>query len=264
MGSHDGFSLVDIRSGKTFKVHKDDRYKFRRSCLALDRLALEFPNLQLFFLTLTLSDKSLKVCNKNLHKFISFLSTRFSRSGVPFYYVWVVELQKKRYYKYGTLARHWHFVILAGPASLPDVEFRQNKVPHYKVLKEGSIIKNSELIKRWGYGQVFCKYAWSNNVYKYLSKYLEKQAKKGGGSGFPFALASRRFGSSNFGYYAFPKWAYSECLNASQIYPDIFISKKGSCLDILGLDSQGCLIKGVRVASPYKRVSDEYDVFSHR
>jgi len=263
MGSRNGFSLVDIRSGKTFKVYKDDRYKFRRSCLALDRVALEFPDLQLYFLTLTLSDKNLSVCNKNLNRFIDFLRKSFNRSKLPFYYVWVVELQKKRYLKYGKLARHWHFVILAGPASLPDVEFRQNKVPHYKVLKEGSIIKNSELIKRWGYGQVFCKYAWSRDVYGYLGKYLEKQDKKGGGSGFPFTLASRRFGSSNFGYYAYPKWAYSEYLNASQIYPDVFISKKGSRLDILGLDSQGCLIKSVRVASPYKKFS-EYDVFSHR
>ena len=60
MGSRDVFSLVDTRSGKIFKVYKDDRYKFRRSCLALDRVALEFPNLQLYFLTLTLSDANLK------------------------------------------------------------------------------------------------------------------------------------------------------------------------------------------------------------
>jgi len=262
MGSLNGFSLVDTRSGKTFKVYKGDRYKFRRSCLALDRVALEFPRLQIYFLTLTLSDKNLQVCNKNLNKFIQFLRINFSRAGVPFYYIWVVELQMKRYYKYGKLARHWHFVILVPVGSLPDVEFRLDKVPHYKVLKEGSIIKNSELIKRWGYGQVFCKPAWSKNIYGYLGKYLEKQSQKGNGSGSPFALASRRFGSSNFGYYAYPKWAYSEYLNASQIYPDVFIFKKGSRLDILGLDSQGCLIKSVRVASPYRKFT-EYDAFSH-
>ena len=113
MGSRDGFSLVDSRSGKTFKVYKGDRYKFRRSCLALERLYNEIKGMQFYFLTLTLSDKDLEVCNKNLHKFINLLQMRFRRSKLPFWYVWVVELQWKRYLKYGKLARHWHFIILA-------------------------------------------------------------------------------------------------------------------------------------------------------
>jgi len=204
--------------------------------------------LQLYFLTLTLSDKSLKVCNKNLNKFIQFLRNRFNRSKLPFYYVWVVELQKKRYLKYGRLARHWHFTILAPVGSLPNVEFRQSKVPHYKIIKDGSIVKNSELIKRWGYGQVFCKYAWSRDVYNYLGKYLEKQDKE--------ALTSRRFGSSNFKYYAYPNWAYDYCVVASKVYKDFIVDKIGSKLNIIGLDGSGGLVEKVKLNSPYKRVSE--------
>jgi len=254
MGSRDGFSLVDSRSGKTFKVYKGDRYKFRRSCLALERLYNEIKGMQFYFLTLTLSDKDLEVCNKNLHKFINLLQMRFRRSKLPFWYVWVVELQWKRYLKYGKLARHWHFIILAPVGSLPVVEFRQYQVPHYKIIRDGSIIKISELIKRWGYGQVFCKSAWSNNLYNYLGKYLEKQPQKGAGSGFPFALASRRFGSSNFGYYAYPNWAYDYCVNASKTYNDFVSIKTGSKLNIIGLDSSGVFIEKVVLNSPYKKV----------
>ena len=207
--------IMNRITGVAFNVDSNiSDYKFKRVCKGLERVYNENKGLQLYFLTLTLSDKDLKVCNKNLDRFIKFISMRFKRLGLPFYYAWVVEVQKKRYLKYGKLARHWHFVILAPVGSLPDVEFRQYQVPHYKIIRDGSIVKNKDLFIRWGYGQVFCKSAWSKNIYGYLGKYLEKQATKGGGSGFPVALASRRFGSSNFKYFSYPNWAYDYCVGS--------------------------------------------------
>jgi len=256
--------ILNVLTGHIFNTDSNiSDYKFKRVCKGLERVYSGDKGLQLYFLTLTLSDKDLKVCNKNLHKFIDFLQKRFNRSKLPFYYVWVVELQWKRYLKYGKLARHWHFVILAPAGSLPDVEFRQHQVPHYKIIRDGSLVKNKDLFIRWGYGQVFCKSAWSKNIYGYLGKYLEKQAKKGGGSGFPFALASRRFGSSNLKYFSYPKWAYDYCVIASNVYKDFIVNKTGSKLNIIGLDGSGGLIEKVVLRSPYKRAS-EYDVFAHR
>jgi len=256
--------IQNVLTGHIFNTDSNiSDYKFKRVCKGLERMYSEDKGLQLYFLTLTLSDKDLRVCNKNLHKFIDFLQKRFNRSKLPFYYVWVVELQWKRYLKYGKLARHWHFVILAPVGSLPDVEYRKNQVPHYKIIRDGSLVKNKDLFIRWGYGQVFCKSAWSKNIYGYLGKYLEKQAKKGGGSGFPFALASRRFGSSNLKYFSYPNWAYDYCVVASKTYKDFVSIKTGSKLNIIGLDGSGGFIEKVELKSPYKRVS-EYDVFSHR
>jgi len=255
--------ILNRLTGQVFNTDsKISDYKFKRVCKGLERKYNEIKGLQLYFLTLTLSDKDLEVCNKNLHKFIEFLQMRFRRSKLPFYYVWVVELQWKRYLKYGKLARHWHFVILAPVGSLPDVEFRQYQVPHYKIIRDGSLVKNKDLFIRWGYGQVFCKSAWSRDVYNYLGKYLEKQAKKGGGSGSPFALASRRFGSSNFKYFSYPNWAYDYCVIASKKYDDFVSIKTGSKLNIIGLDSSGDIIEKVVLRSPYKRFT-VYDEFSH-
>jgi len=255
--------LLNRRTGQVFYTDGTiSDYKFKRVCRALERLYNVIKGLQLYFVTLTLSDKNLEVCNKNLDKFMNLLRMRFHRSKLPFWYVWVVELQWKRYLKYGKLARHWHFVILAPVGSLPDVEFRQYQVPHYKVIRDGSIIKNSDLIKRWGYGQVFCKSAWSKNVYGYLGKYLEKQATRGDGSGSPFALASRRFGSSNFGHYAYPNWAYDYCVWASKTYKHFVCKKTGSKLTIIGLDVSDGLVEKIELRSPYKKFT-VYDEFSH-
>ena len=255
--------IINRITGVAFNIDSNKLdYKFRKVCNGLDRIWADNKDLQLFFLTLTLSDKNLEVCNKNLNKFIDFLRRRFNRSKLPFFYVWVVELQKKRYYKYGKLARHWHFAILAPVGSLPDVEYRKNQVPHYKIIRDGSLVKNKDLFIRWGYGQVFCKSAWSKNIYNYLGKYLQKQVKRGDGSGFPFALASRRFGSSNFGYYAYPNWAYDYCVNALKTYNDFVSIKTGSKLNIIGLDSSGALIEKVVLRSPYKKFNI-YDEFSH-
>jgi hypothetical protein len=234
---------------KTDKISKS-LYKFRVACRAIDRIYSDVSGLQLYFLTLTLNGSNTNKLNKDLNKFIDFLRKRFDRAGLPFYYVWVVELQKKRYLKYGVKARHWHFVILCSKGALPNVRFDKLHYPHYKVLNEGSLIKQKDLFERWGYGQVFCKYAWSKDVQGYLEKYFKK--------GFKSEISLRRFGSSDFSYYAYPKWAYDSILNGSVVYSDMVLLKKGSTLEIIGLDSQGNQIESVKIRSPWVKKSDFY------
>jgi hypothetical protein len=246
--------LKNTLTGGVFDIKTDavgkSLYKFRVACRSVNRINSIQSGLQLYFLTLTLNGFNFDKLNKDLNKFITFLNTRFHRAGLPFYYVWVVELQKKRYLKTGVKARHWHFVILCSKGALPNVHFDKFHYPHYRVLNEGSLIKQKDLFKRWGYGQVFCKYAWSKDVRGYLEKYFKKD--------FDGEISLRRFGSSNFGYYAYPKWAYDNILNASVVYSDVVLLKKGSVLDIVGLDSQGCSIESVKIRSPFVKISDIY------
>lgn len=255
--------IENALTGRVFDIKTDvtskSLYKFRTACRSIDRIIaiklldksdIDCGGLQLYFLTLTLNGSNIDKLNADLNKFIDFLRKRFKRAGLPFYYVWVVELQKKRYLKTGVKARHWHFVILCSKGALPNVYFDKFHYPHYKVLNEGSLIKQKDLFKRWGYGQVFCKYAWSKDVRGYLEKYFNKN--------FDSDISLRRFGSSNFGYYAYPKWAFDSILNASVTYSDVVLLKKGSILDIVGLDSQGCSTESVRIRSPWIKISDIY------
>jgi hypothetical protein len=248
--------FYDTITEKVFSVSGDrsDRvlYGFRKKCIAIDRIREVKQGLELFFLTLTLNRLNEHRLNGDLHKFLDFASRRFKRSDAYFKYVWVLEYQRKRYLKTGVLVPHWHIAILTLQGALPDVQFNADRFPHYKVLKEGSIITVRELFKFWGYGQVFCEHAWSSNLYGYLSKYFEKETL----SSAVTARASRKgslrqFGSSNFGYYVYPKWAFDSVVNGSQIYADMLLLKKGSILDIMGLDMQGRLIERVKIRSPY-------------
>jgi hypothetical protein len=250
--------IYDTITEKVFSISGDklDRvlYGFRKKCIALDRLRDQDQDkdLQLYFLTLTLNRLNEHRLNGDLHKFLDFASRRFKRVNAYFKYVWVLEFQKKRYLKTGVLVPHWHIAILTLRGGLPDVQFNANRFPHYKVLKEGSIIHQSELFKFWGYGQVFCERAFSSNLYGYLSKYFEKESLSSAATARASRKGSlRQFGSSNFDYYSYPKWAFDSVVNGSQIYSDMLVSKKGSILDIIGLDSQGCLIERVRIRSPY-------------
>ena len=248
--------IYDTITGRVFPVsdNKADRvlYGFRKKCIAIDRIREVSPGLELYLLTLTLNRLNEDRLSGDLDKFLGFVRHRLARVDAYFKYVWVLEYQKKRYLKTGVLVPHWHIAILTIQGALPDVQFNADRFPHYKVLKEGSIITARELFKFWGYGQVFCEHAWSNNLYGYLSKYIEKEIYlRGDQEGGTRKRSLRQFGSSNFGYYGYPKWAFDSVINGSQIYADMLLLKKGSILDIMGLDKQGCLIERVKIRSPY-------------
>jgi hypothetical protein len=209
-------------------------YRFRRVCTGLERTAREF-GLSVYFLTLTLRGDEVASLNSSLDDFLSFLRMRFKRAGERLYFVWVVELQKKRYYKSGVLALHWHFVILAPHGSLPDVKFTQHSTRHYRVVSEGSIVDSSDLFKRWGHGQVLCGYAWSG-VRNYLEKYFTKEYE--GFRGYkPEWFKLRRFGHSRLGYRGFPEWAYQKvaCLSAEGVPVDsLYIERVGAEVRVSG------------------------------
>lgn len=254
--------IYDTITGRVFPVSDDKRsrvlYGFRKKCVAIDRIREFYPSLELMFLTLTLNRLNEDRLSGDLNKFLSFARYRFNQVNAPFYYVWILEIQKKRYIKYLVKVPHWHISILTIQGALPDVQFIKDasRYQHYKILKEGSIITARELFKFWGYGQVFCEKAFSSNLYGYLSKYLEKETLAGVGTerGVPCQGSLRQFGSSNFGYYGYQKWAFDSVINGSQIYADMLLLKKGSVLDIMGLDVQGRLIERVKIRSPYIRI----------
>jgi hypothetical protein len=243
--------LRQISTGKFIYISlkEQKKYGFKKVCRALDRIR-QGTELSMYFLTLSLSGDNLDKLNKDLKKFIDFMSKRFHRKSQVFFYAWVVEVQKKRFWKYGQIARHWHFIILCsypsgGGGALPDVEFRQDKKPHYKILEDGICISQKELYQGWGYGQILCQKAWSNDIEKYLRKYLDKQGAENLGT-------LRRFGSSRFGYYSYPKWAFDEIMRLSKIYPDVVVLRKGAQMDIIGLIDGGNSTGVLRCRSGYE------------
>lgn len=258
-------------TGKEF-VFSDDPasrsgYTFKLICKALDRVSSAF-HLQIYFLTLTLRDDSVDAVNRDLNKFITFLRTRFKRSDSKWYYVWVVELQKKRYRKSGVKALHWHFAIVCPDGALPDVGFRQNMRPHYLVKEQGKVITSSDLFDRWGLGQVFCMRAYSRGVYGYLSKYFTKEYDKLPDYNSAW-LSLRRFGSSQFGFYRFPQWALDGVqgrARSDSAYLDLAIKREGARVNFYGRELEPSLVIGgteirrwIRVdsiRSPWKVVRD--------
>jgi len=187
-------------------------YRFRRLCRALDRKAMR-EGLEIYFVTLTLGPDDAGVRSRELNRILDFLRVRCRRAGSEFLYVWVIELQAKRYHRTGKMVPHWHFAIAVAPGGLPDVEFRAGAGRRYVVKCEGSIVASHELWSEWGYGQVFPCRA-KTRVYGYLSKYLGKEQ---GGVGDARSIwgSARRFGSSRFGRDAYPQWAREklECLS---------------------------------------------------
>jgi len=252
--------IYDTIFERAFNIPDDKGlYRFKKGCNAIDRINAYVVGLQLYFLTLTLSSVSADKTNKDLNKFITFLRLRFRRAGLPFWYIWVPEFQFKRYKTYGVWVLHFHFVILCLKGALPNCYYDKVNYPHIKVKTDGSLITARELFKFWSYGIVLCKYAWSKSVYGYLSKYLLKErADKIGCTGFPVLTGSRGYGSSQFGYYAYPKWCYDAILNGSVIYAHMVVLKKGSILTIKGYDKGYELIEEVKIKSPYVRLFYPY------
>jgi hypothetical protein len=161
------------------------------------------------------------------------MGTRFRRAGLLWYYLWVVELQKKRYRRYGVKALHWHFAIVAPGGSLPDVHYVKGGRKHYQVQAEGSVVSSSDLFDRWGHGQVLCGYAWSG-IGGYLGKYLSKDCESLAGYKREWA-SLRRFGSSRLGFYGYSEDGYTwlTVLESSGVpVCELRVWKKGSVIHV--------------------------------
>jgi hypothetical protein len=229
------------------------QYRFRRACIGLDRIKNLF-GLTLYFVTLTVRDENVDAMNRDLNKFLNWLRSRFKRKHFDIYYVWVVELQKKRYRKYGIKALHWHFAIVCADGALPHSEKRGGRM---HLVEDGNVITVKDIIKYWGKGDiVFSLRAWSRGVYGYLSKYFAKDYSQLGDYKPEWANL-RRFGSSQLRHYAFPKWAYEwvdQELSANPELRDLYIRKVGSKVGFYAKDEKKKFVTVKEIRSPWKLV----------
>jgi hypothetical protein len=157
---------------------------------------------------MTVRSDAVDAVNESLHRFWGWLGMRFKRNGAEKRYVWVPELQKRRYRKSGELALHWHSAVACAGGSLPDVAYVPDARRHYQVRHDGAVVSAGELVKGWGYGQVMCEQARESLV-GYLGKYFGKEYESFKGYK-PEWSSLRRFGSSQLGLYGFPRWASDE------------------------------------------------------
>jgi hypothetical protein len=263
--------LRNKHTGEMVKVDTSAKgksgYRFRQACKGLDRWA-EANGCKVYFLTLTLRSEDAETVNKDLNKFLNFLRARFRRAkdveqiavadseggesvcttssgGLPMRYVWVVELQKKRYTRTGVLALHWHFAIACPAGALPDVEFRADRRVKYVVKEEGTVVTSRELWERWGRGQVLCMRTRCEGVYGYLGKYMAKDY--GSLAGYKAEWVNlRRFGASRLSENAYPRWAY-EVVTEKGVEYDEFLWRRrvGGKVQWYGKEDR-LIVNGVR------------------
>jgi hypothetical protein len=157
---------------------------------------------KIYFLTLTVKDPS-TMDFKVLNQLMNYLRWRYKRVNMPFHYVWVLEPQMKRYEDSGVLAPHWHIAIACPEASLPNVEYLPSAIQHYHLIADGTVVKQAELYKHWGYGQTLCAPS-RGSVMDYMAKYMKKALELPG-------LFGHRFGSSVFTWWKISRWAF-ECV----------------------------------------------------
>ena len=147
---------------------------FRKRIRDFDRLV---PGLGLFvsFLTITQSDVSVDSGYRWVTSVLGSMRKQFRRRGLSFFYVAALEIQPKRYRRYGVLASHWHIVIahsLAG--ALPHGRRLENG--HVEKVRDGSVVTWDWLFRnvKQKFGIYFCCDSWSRSVEDYLGKYLAK------------------------------------------------------------------------------------------
>jgi hypothetical protein len=157
----------------------------------------------LYFLTLTLKDDWLSSANRDVSEFFNVVRMAFKRAGAAFAYVWTVELQKRRYTKHGVKALHWHSVIACPIGALPAVERVGGRL---RVITDGSIVTQKRLHELWGRGLTFSQPVRSPSTYAYIGKYITKEFGELQAL-HPEWAKLRRFGRSNLGWLAWPKWA---------------------------------------------------------
>ena len=150
---------------------------FKKRIKDFDRVsnALE---LEKSFLTITQSDVSLDTGYRWVSGVMNLMQKTFRRRGLDFFYVAALEIQPKRYVKYGVLAPHWHIAIAHSLSdALPHaVRVESNGRQRVKKLRDGSIITWDWLHSnvKQKFGMYFCCDCWSRDVEEYLGKYLAK------------------------------------------------------------------------------------------
>ena len=146
---------------------------FKRRIRAFDRL-IRTLGLSVSFLTITQSDELLDG-SRWITSVMDKMKKAIERSGGKMYYVAALEIQPKRYIKYGVIAPHWHLAIAcSSPGLLPHGKRLENR--HVQKVREGKIITWDWLYKniRQKFGMYFCCDSYSHNVFDYLGKYLAK------------------------------------------------------------------------------------------
>lgn len=147
---------------------------FRKRIRDFDRL-VHGLGLSVSFLTVTQSDVSVDSGFHWITGLMHAMRENFRRRGLSFFYVAALEIQEKRYRRYGVLAAHWHIVIghsLAG--ALPHGRRLENG--YVGKVRDGSVITWDWLFKnvKQRFGIYFCCDSWSRSVEDYLGKYLAK------------------------------------------------------------------------------------------
>ena len=223
---------------------------FKAGIKGLVRFA-EDHKLVIYFLTLTMGNPVWG--RRTLNRYLSFLRERFRRRGLLFKYKWVLEPQMTRYNETGVLAPHWHIAVAVPLGTLPNVEFLQD-APYghkYHLISDGSVVKQRELFKFWGYGQELCAPSYGS-VAKYMEKYLMKAFADDG-------LVGRRIGGSNLLWWRVARWAF-ECVYA--FYSAGFDVLKvwftrGDVARLLHFTvTDGVTMETYKVLSPWRRVEE--------
>lgn len=231
-------------------------FRFRRACAGLDRIIVK-QNLTLYFLTLTVRDENIDAMNRDLNKFLNWARNRFRRANLIWAYVWVVELQKRRYKKYGTKALHWHFAIGCPDRALPHSEKRNGRM---RLVEDGIVISVQDIRKYWGKGDIiFSVRAWSSRVYGYLEKYFDKDYSQLGEYNPEWANL-RRFGSSQLSYFGWAKWGYEWAERQLLENPELgemYIRKVGSKVGFYAKDEKGKFNALSETRSPWQLVATE-------
>lgn len=225
-------------------------YRFKSKCAGVQRMADELQ-LAIYFVTVTLRDEDYGTVNDAVSKFGNSLRMIFRRAGLPFFYVWAVELQRKRYVKYGREFLHWHFGIAVPAYALPNIGSKGPRGGPRDV-EEGAIVTLARLQDLWGRGFVWCELARSD-LQGYLSKYFSKDY--GSLAGFNPAWRSlRRFGASQMNYRAWSKWAYEtarQVVEQAPAYGGLQLRKCGGGFRAIAVLADGSELEVARYRSPW-------------
>lgn len=146
----------------------------KRRIRHFDKL-IEGKGLSVSFLTITQSDDTIGDGSRWITTVMQAMKKAIERSGEKIYYVAVLEIQPKRYKKFGVAAAHWHVAIAcSSPGILPHAKRLENG--HVKKERDGKLITWKWLYKniKQKFGMYFVCDCWSHQVFDYLGKYLAK------------------------------------------------------------------------------------------
>jgi hypothetical protein len=207
----------------------------KKAIRGFDRLVMS-GDLHTSFLTITQSNKSVEDGYRWITSVMAAMKKNFDRRGQLFYYVAVLEIQPKRYQKYGVLAPHWHIAIATSePEALPHAVRQVDG--HIKKVRNGKIITWDWLYRNVNqkFGMYFCCDCWSRQIYDYLAKYLAK----GDLLGDFRRMVGRRvrvFSLSRLDVSYFMTWfqkqEFTRLVESEPIYGEMYMRRNGSRINL--------------------------------